>query len=289
MKRKLSLFLIVVLSMSTCIELAKANPYVHIGHSTDVSPPAGTQAPIISIHTPQNGSAYPRNIIPLTFDIIIPHTNGDKSVGYIEKLYYEASWESNPIQISEKSFSTNTSFSINLYITRGGNLSITIYAVGGGTYETGTNITGYIMNYYYDRFEMVGSSTVSFSQDFVPPRINVISPQNRSYDKSDVKLGLTANEALSKIMFCLDGNQNQTITGNATLTYLTNGTHNVTLYAADLAGNMVASDTISFNVAKSEPFPIAIVAVVSAFVTVVVAAAGLLVYFKKRKNRLVYQ
>jgi hypothetical protein len=262
---------------------ARANPYRHFPHVTIVSPPAGTQAPIISIHTPQNGSSYPRNIIPLTFDVIIPHTNGDKSIGWIQKLYYKTSWESKEIQIVERGFGDNTSFSIDLYSTLGGNLSVTIYAVGGGDYETRPpELTGMTMNYYHDRFEMSGSSTVSFTQDFFPPKISVLSPQNRSYDTSDVELNLTANEALSQILYCLDENQNHTITGNVTLASLTNGAHNVTVYAADLAGNKAVSETISFSVRKPDPFPVAPVA--TALVVVVILCTGLFAYVKKRKH-----
>ena len=182
----------------------------------------------------------------------------------------------------------NTSFSIDLYITCGGNLSITIYAVGIGEYETRTELTDMTMNHYYNHFEMNSSSTVSFIQDFLPPRIVVLSPQNSSYSKSDVELDLAADEAVSHILYCLDGNQNQTTTANATLTGLANGTHNVTLYVADLAGNMGVSETISFAVTKPESFlffPISTVAAVSVTLAVIVVVAGILVYFKKHKRR----
>jgi hypothetical protein len=280
----LTALLLLTIGGTKLVNQARANPYKYSPHVTMVSPPAGTQAPIISIHTPQNGSSYPRNIIPLTFDVIIPHTKGDKSVGWIQKLYYKTSWESKEIQIVDRSFVDNTSFSINLYSTLGGNLSVTIYAVGGGEYETRpSELTDKVtINYYHDRFEMKGSSTVSFTQDFFPPKISVLSPQNRSYDASDVELNLTANEALSQILYCLDENQNHTITGNVTLTGLTNGAHNVTVYAADLAGNKAVSETISFSVKKPEPFPTIPVAVTSG-ASLAIIGVGLLVYFKKRK------
>jgi hypothetical protein len=57
----------------------------------------------------------------------------------------------------------------------------------------------------------------------------------------------------------------------------------VTVYAADEAGNMGASETATFIVAKSEPFSLVPVAVASVTVVAVVIA-GLLFYFKKRKH-----
>jgi hypothetical protein len=68
-----------------------------------------------------------------------------------------------------------------------------------------------------------------------------------------------------------------------TLPQLSNGAHNVTVYAADEAGNMGASEAVTFTVAVPEPFPTVPVAVASV-AAVAVASVGLLVYFKKRKK-----
>jgi phosphomevalonate kinase len=65
------------------------------------------------------------------------------------------------------------------------------------------------------------------------------------------------------------------------LTGLSNGLHSVTVYANDTYGNMGVSETVTFTI--SLPFPIVPVAagsVAFAFAS----AAGLLVYFKKRKH-----
>jgi hypothetical protein len=74
-----------------------------------------------------------------------------------------------------------------------------------------------------------------------------------------------------------------TVAGNTTLADLSMGEHNVTVYAWDTAGNMGASETVTFTVAVPAPFPT--VPVAAASVAVVAAViAGLLVYFKKRKH-----
>ena len=109
--------------------------------------------------------------------------------------------------------------SIDLSDVPGGNLSVTIYAVGVGYVETGSDAE----YTYYDRFEITGYLTVSFIKDVVPPRITVLYPQNRSYFSSEVKLDFTVSEDSSEILYCLDGKENQTITGNATLAGLANG------------------------------------------------------------------
>jgi hypothetical protein len=91
-------------------------------------------------------------------------------------------------------------------------------------------------------------SFVAFTKDVVSPRISIQSPQNKTYVTSDVELDFAVNEAVSQVLYCLDGKENQTMTGSTTLTGLARGAHNITLYAADLAGNSAASKTIVFNV-----------------------------------------
>jgi hypothetical protein len=132
---------------------------------------------------------------------------------------------------------------------------------------------------------IVGSvySTVQFNVDLLPPSISILSPENKAYNTSDVPLDFTVNEAVVHISYSLDGQENVTAAGNMTLTRLSNGAHNVTVYAADEAGNIGASETATFTVAVPEPFPTAPVAVASV-AAVALVSVGLLVYFKKRKK-----
>jgi hypothetical protein len=270
------------------VKSTQANPYIHDYKGTEVSPPTGTQPPAIIIHTPQNGSFYQKNL-NLTFDVIIPNTNGDKSVRTVTKLYYKATWEPNEITISEQEYGVreSTSFSIDLSGVSGGNHSITIYAVGHGFYEANTVVNGIFVTHYYNRFELIGSSTVSFIKDVVPPRISFLSPQNGTYVTSDVELDFIVSEAASEILYCLDGKENQTITDSLTLTGLAEGAHNVTLYAADFAGNAAAPQTVFFNVDLPESFPTMPVTASIATVALVSFGLGILAYFKKRKRQVI--
>ena len=259
----------------------QANPVIVLYN--DVSPPGGAQAPIINIYTPLNGSSYPKELA-LTFDVTFPPINGDEALDAITKIYYKGSWETKEITVGEGS---HGSFSIDLSDIRGGNFSVTIFAVGEGLVDTGEDYreeNGIVYSYhYFDRFEMTGSSTVSFIKDVVPPRITVLSPQNTTYTSSEVELDYTVNEVASEVLYCLDGKQNQTLTDSLTLIGLEEGFHNVTMYAADLAGNAAEPKTLFFNVDLPEPFPVATVAAVSG-TSVAIIGVGLLVYFKKRKH-----
>jgi hypothetical protein len=268
----------------------RANPYFHYNKFTEVPPPAGTQPPEIIIHTPQNGSFYPKNF-NLTFDVIVPKTNGDKSLDGVTELYYKGSWDPNEIKITQhnewgyqKSIGDNASFSIDLSNVRGGNLSITIYAVGAGSYIVDQYLKDNTWYSYRETFKMNSFSTVSFTKDVVSPSISFLSPPNGTYVTSDVELSFTVSEAASEVLFCLDGKANQTVTGSLALAGLENGVHNVTLYAADLAGNAAEPKTLFFSVDLPETFPVASVATSSAIIAIVLVVAGLLVYFKKRKR-----
>ena len=263
------------------VKSTQANPYLREFKNTEVPPPAGTQPPVIIIHTPQNGSIYPKNL-NLTFDVIIPETNIDKLIdGGVSKLYYKATWEPNEVTISEYGFGESTSFSIDLSDVSGGNHSLTIYAVGCGAYEVSHKfINSFTIFYDVETFHITVNSTVSFIKDLVSSKISFRSSQNATYIASDIKLDFTVSEATSEILYCLDGEENQTITDSLTLTGLSVGAHNVTVYAADEAGNIGASETLFFNVAEFPVVPIGAFAVGA----VAVGATGLLFYFKKRKH-----
>ena len=118
--------------------------------------------------------------------------------------------------------------------------------------------------------------------DTTPPAISVLSPENQASSASSLSLTFIVSEPTSWVGYNLDGAANVTIAGNTTLTGLANGSHNVTVYAKDLAGNTGASKTVYFSI---EPFPTTWVAV--AIVSAAVVGAGLVVYFRKRKRKAV--
>jgi parallel beta-helix repeat protein len=120
--------------------------------------------------------------------------------------------------------------------------------------------------------------------DTLPPVVSIVSPENDSSLTVDVALNFTINEPTSQITYSLDGAENITISGNTTLAMLANSNHNLTVYAWDEAGNIGASKTIIFSVAEpSQSYPTTLVIIASG-ASLAVVAAGVLVYFKKRKR-----
>jgi hypothetical protein len=276
--------------------LSWADPYVYVG---DVPPKPDTIPPKISIFSPKNNAAYNTNYIAFTFNVSEP-TGPTVNSPIVDEIYYKADWQQNQVTIyayTSDPYSghpTNgeyAKYSVNLNLTGipKGNHSITVIAGYHGWYIPGNDPHTLSMN----GFSISGSSIVNFTidttLDLTPPKISILSLENKTYHSPDVPLSFEVSESISQITFSLDGQKNVTITGNTTLTGLLNGLHNVTIYAWDIAGNAGASEAISFTVAASlepeqeqEPFPTTLV--IASAVTVAVIGVGLLVCFKKRNH-----
>ena len=154
------------------------------------------------------------------------------------------------------------------------NVTIKIETTLSGLSEGAHNVTIYAN----DSLGNTGSSNaVFFSVDTLPPNIEILLPQNQSYDSTDIQLTFNLNENVTYLAYSLDGQENVEIIGNVTLPALSNGAHRLTVYATDDLGNS-AEKTVSFNIA---PFPIVAVVAASAIVTIALAT-GYLCY-KRRK------
>jgi N-acetylneuraminic acid mutarotase len=121
---------------------------------------------------------------------------------------------------------------------------------------------------------------IPFGYGTAPPVIYVVSPVNQTYNVSIVSLDFMVNKPAVWIGYSLDGRDNVTVNGNVTIEGLSNGLHNVTVYARDDLGNTGVSETIKFSV--EVPFPSTMV--ITSVVIVAFVGLGLLVYFKKHKH-----
>jgi len=130
--------------------------------------------------------------------------------------------------------------------------------------------------------------TVSFIIDTSLPVVKSLVAENETYITSTVPLNFTVNKATSWMSYRLDSGANFTIYGNTTLKGIAEGLHNIVIYANDTAGNIGASETLTFTISEPEQselesFPIILVTAASV-ATVVVVSLSVLVYFKKRKR-----
>ena len=85
----------------------------------------------------------------------------------------------------------------------------------------------------------------------VPPKIQITSPENETYNQ--VKLAFTTNRGTSWIGYNLDNQANITLTGESSLSGLSNGQHKVIIYANDSFGNMGYSNIVYFSVDTVAP------------------------------------
>jgi hypothetical protein len=165
------------------------------------------------------------------------------------------------------------------------NWSTTLEGLSEGTHSL--QVTAYCRSYYatstsgghlYHRRYANQSDIIHFTVVY-PPKITILTLQNTTYETNNIQLNFTVNEPTSKIKYSIDGKENVTIAGNTTLTGLSNGKHNVTIYAIDKDGHTGTSETLHFNI---EPFPTALI--IAPIASAIIITIGIIVYFKKRNH-----
>ncbi len=110
------------------------------------------------------------------------------------------------------------------------------YAIGGfdGTNWLSTN----------EQYSPVGYGTI-------PPKVRITSPENKTY--IDTSLAFNTNRGTEWAGYSLDNQANITIKGETLLTDLSDGSHNIVVYANDSRGNMGVSETVYFSIDKRAP------------------------------------
>ena len=164
----------------------------------------------------------------------------------------------------------------------------------------------------------------------LPPVISVVLPENKNYSSSNVTLAFTLNKQVMWVGYSLDGKENVTVrytldeienvtlAKSTTIIELSDGSHSLTVYANDTAGNIGKSDTIYFTIntqpsdsptqqptsetnqsakptivpivdgVNTLPYLLGIIAVV--IIAVIIAGLAVYFYFRKhRKKKIGYQ
>jgi hypothetical protein len=267
----------VAIAQLSFVKYASANPYdPYVEH---VQVPAVAYPSITILSPAENNTLRNSSNLTITFKATIDS-------GSITDVYYKPSWQPNNTTVTLYDYSDIFSGEIKLNLTGipEGNQTIAITAYGRDSYYGTVHIQ---REYPWDPdttpacfySDSVSYYIIGFTVDTVPPQVSVLELDNKTFGEPEVPLIFTVNETASKITYCLDGQDNVTITGNTTLTGLSDGDHNLTVYATDEAGNVGSSELIYFSVVS---FPTTLV--VASVITVAVVGVGLLVYFKKRKR-----
>ncbi|MCW4044054.1 MAG: hypothetical protein NWE94_00880 [Candidatus Bathyarchaeota archaeon] len=133
---------------------------------------------------------------------------------------------------------------------------------------------------WYSDINTVTAGT-HFAVDITAPKILVHSPKNKVYNTSDIQLIFTVDESVSQIYYSMDDQERIIINENATLTGLPNGSHKLTIYAEDEAGNIGESEIVAFI--TEAPFPSTLVVAV-AVLLVILCLVLLIMHFGKRNR-----
>lgn len=223
--------------------------------------------PEITVQTPKNGTRYFQDQIPLTLTTTVPFES-DITITY--QIDHLASVHMAASNID------GTEYSAMLTSLSEGWHTLNVLAYGENT----------------DGKSGMDTASVTFLVDVVPPKVTILSPQNQTYDTTSMPLNFSLSEKADWVGYSLDGQALVTISGNTTFVGLSEGLHNVTVYANDTVGRKGNSETVTFNVTREtekvpavepEPFPVVPVAVVSG-ASAIAVGVGLLVYFRKHKR-----
>ena len=132
------------------------------------------------------------------------------------------------------------------------------------------------------------SGVIPFTVNNTKPQLEIISIDKRnSYATSDVPLDFIVSAPASKLVYCLDGQANTTISGNTTLAELPDGEHEIIVYVWDENGNVGASAPVVFNISvpESEVFPTTPTIAIAVLALVAALSFVLLTHFVRHKRK----
>ncbi len=192
--------------------------------------PAEPAGATIRVYSPSQVIVYNTTSLPLNFTISMNyHGWADVYVGTIGSVFY---------QIDEQTFVpitvANASGNCTLPPLRNGAHNLMIW--GTVNFESSPpEFKSYVENI---------TKTVKFTVDVPVPTVSNLSIRNMLYNSTQIPLSFEVKGTISWMGYSLDNQANTTISGNTTLTELSEGVHSIEIYANDTAGNMGKSGTI---------------------------------------------
>ena len=87
----------------------------------------------------------------------------------------------------------------------------------------------------------------------VPPTLYILSPENKTYPSNNIQLTFTVSRPTMWIGYSLDEQANVTVSGDTTLSELTEGVHSIKVFVNDTFGNLASSDMVYFSVDTTPP------------------------------------
>ncbi|MEM2099316.1 MAG: hypothetical protein QXU99_06210 [Candidatus Bathyarchaeia archaeon] len=278
--------------------IVNANPVIPRGSVAEPIPPS------IDVQSPLEGQRLnAKNGVWLTFKVNVPLTSWGSvgtsfgnvtSVRFIldqgqeQQLYLDKADEHGVIR-----------YSLNLGQLSSGKHTIEIIVEGLAYHGTATH------DFYFGSTPSLAEAMpkkllnntvqISFTVEggfnalSVSPSVHVLSPENKTYETTQVPLNFTINVTASHTWYVLDSGISSSFVGNITLPELPAGTHSLTVYAIDTAKNWLTPQTVKFEIASNatstqQSFPATFV--IALLVATFVVGVVLLIYFKKHKQEV---
>lgn len=101
--------------------------------------------------------------------------------------------------------------------------------------------------------EISFNRTIYFVVEAVSPTIEVISPQQTTYNSITVSLKFKSSKSLVWAGYSLDQKMIVDCLDGANITYLQNGVHSLRVYGTDGSGNVYASNSVVFSINGKSP------------------------------------
>lgn len=210
----------------------------------------GTSSPLVQAITVDSTMEIDLPLAPPTFSSISANTSTAGKPCSFSCLI------SDNVNVSTYIFSTNnTGTWTNDTATAFSNFYNTTAAWANVT-KTLNDTIGNVVSYLWYANNTSNNWSISDQYDLVltaPFACVILSPTNTTYTTPNVQLTFTINEITSWMGYSLDGQDNVTIVDNTTLTGLSDGSHQIIVYANDPLGNMDASPLTYFEVDTTAP------------------------------------
>lgn len=254
--------------------LVMANPQIN---DEDPGPDSLTKPPSIKVTEPANNSLNANDEIKINCVVSVGESLTNVKYSRLTDVYYVVDWQPNETVIYRnyaiygkdpiENIKT-VPFSCTLRNVPQGTHNLTISALEWGSFINGNSLRSV--------------TSVFFTVDTIAPSIQIKSIENRTYTSTDIPLSITTDDPAAELSYVLDNNR-VAIQGNTTLTGLTYGSHNLTVYARDKAGNTGSSGIIfTINESSDNFLTYSIVVVVASLIAMVCIAA--VWYIKKSKS-----
>jgi len=253
-------FLILVFTISSILGVAVANPNPVTGY-----PPA------IMIATPISSDAgcYPNSTIPV--NILVTSLS-------VINISYSLDGLSNITLTNLKNETENLGIgaTTTLHNLAEGNHTLRLYSLDS------------------DGKTMSSERIFTVDSSYVTPSLALISPKNKTYRTSEIPLTFSINAEYRNVHYSLDGTKNIFISGNSTITNLSDGKHTILMFAdfSDKYHNWSPTGQgTSFNIDTKTPENNLLslnqtneIIIVSAVAVIVGLSLGFLIYRRHRKT-----